>query len=156
MGGGAPRAETPPTSPPPRISEDPSTCSGSSGSSYQHMANGSSTVTHTVTNGRTVSGERSVIVEALQSTSSVLEGGLEGGEGRGEGGGQEGGGEGERLDWLQRQQVKLQERREGARRTRQESAVLIHELQSSLHRARSGGTETTDGWVVYHTVPYHT
>jgi len=55
-------------------------------------------------------------------------------------------GEEERMSWLQRQQQKLQERREGQKKTQQESAFLIKELKTSLHRARSGGTETTDGY----------
>ena len=50
------------------------------------------------------------------------------------------------MSWLQRQQQKLQERREGQKKTQQESAFLIKELKTSLERARSGGTETTDGY----------
>ena len=53
-------------------------------------------------------------------------------------------GEDERRTWLQRQQMKLQERREGQKKTQQESHFLIKELKNSLERAR-GGTETTDG-----------
>ena len=54
--------------------------------------------------------------------------------------------EGDRLTWLERQQRKLQERREEQKKSQHESAFLISELKSSLHRARSGGTETTDGY----------
>lgn len=50
------------------------------------------------------------------------------------------------LTWLQKQQKKLEERRESQKRQQQESCVLIKELKSSLQRARSGGTETTDGY----------
>jgi len=52
----------------------------------------------------------------------------------------------DRLTWLQKQQKKLQERREVQKKTQQESAFLIKELKTSLQRARSGGTETTDGY----------
>jgi len=52
----------------------------------------------------------------------------------------------DRLTWLQKQQKKLQERREVQKKTQQESAYLIKELKTSLQRARSGGTETTDGY----------
>merc|ERR1719369_1506920 len=52
----------------------------------------------------------------------------------------------DRLTWLQKQQKKLQERREVQKKSQQESAYLIKELKTSLQRARSGGTETTDGY----------
>jgi len=53
----------------------------------------------------------------------------------------------ERLKWLQNQQKKLHEKREEQKKTTQESAYLIKELESSLLRARSGvGSETTDGY----------
>merc|ERR1719369_2690138 len=52
----------------------------------------------------------------------------------------------DRLTWLQKQQRKLQERREVQKKSQQESAYLIKELKTSLQRARSGGTETTDGY----------
>eukprot|EP00090_Calanus_glacialis_P008795 TRINITY_DN17134_c0_g1_i1.p1 TRINITY_DN17134_c0_g1~~TRINITY_DN17134_c0_g1_i1.p1 ORF type:complete len:944 (-),score=147.40 TRINITY_DN17134_c0_g1_i1:1562-4393(-) len=52
----------------------------------------------------------------------------------------------DRQTWLQKQQRKLQERREVQKKTQQESAYLIKELKTSLQRARSGGTETTDGY----------
>ena len=103
---------------------------------------------------------RSVILDALNSTSSVLENSFasqqqqhinvnnsetNGSNGNcGNGVGERG--EEERMSWLQRQQQKLQERREGQKKTQQESAFLIKELKTSLERARSGGTETTDGY----------
>ena len=104
---------------------------------------------------------RSVILDALNSTSSVLEnsfatqhgvnnletnGGNCGNFGNGNSNGVGERGEEERMSWLQRQQQKLQERREGQKKTQQESAFLIKELKTSLERARSGGTETTDGY----------
>ena len=122
--------------------------SHSQNNGHGHVTNGS--------NGTNGSVNKSAILEALNSTSSVLEnsfndsggGGGRGGGGEGGGGGEEGvrgeRGEDERKTWLQRQQMKLQERREGQKRTQQESHFLIKELKSSLERAR-GGTETTDG-----------
>ena len=104
---------------------------------------------------------RSVILDALNSTSSVLEnsftshssnisetngGNNYAGNNHGNGNGVAERGEEERMSWLQRQQQKLQERREGQKKTQQESAFLIKELKTSLERARSGGTETTDGY----------
>lgn len=100
---------------------------------------------------------RSVILDALNSTSSVLENSFashssvnnsetNGGGNNGNSNGVAERGEEERMSWLQRQQQKLQERREGQKKTQQESAFLIKELKTSLERARSGGTETTDGY----------
>ena len=80
------------------------------------------------------------LLSAIKTTSSMLEQSV----GRaGEAGART---EGERLTWLERQQRKLQERREEQKKSHHESAFLISELKSSLHRARSGGTETTDGY----------
>jgi len=145
-------AETPPLwAPPPaaaRATESPqssneahSSQASSGGSSYQHISNGAA--------------NRSVILDALNSTSSVLENSFaahSGNNSETNGGGNCGNngvaerGEEERMSWLHRQQQKLQERRDGQKKTQQESAFLIKELKTSLERARSGGTETTDGY----------
>ena len=80
------------------------------------------------------------LVSALQTTSSMLEPRP---ERAGEAASRT---EEERLTWLERQQRKLQERREEQKKSQHESAFLIRELKTSLQRARSGGTETTDGY----------
>ena len=80
------------------------------------------------------------LLSAIKTTSSMLEESVERGftDRRTEE---------DRLTWLQKQQRKLEERREEQKRSQQESQYLIKELKTSLQRARSGGTETTDGYV---------
>ena len=80
------------------------------------------------------------LLSAIKTTSSMLEESVERGS-------TDQRTEEERLTWLQKQQRKLEERREEQKRSQQESAFLIKELKTSLQRARSGGTETTDGYV---------
>ena len=77
------------------------------------------------------------LLSAIKTTSSLLESRVERAGDRTEE---------ERLTWLERQQRKLQERREEQKKSQHESAFLMKELKSSLQRARSGGTETTDGY----------
>ena len=85
----------------------------------------------------------SILSAALNNTSSMLENSFE----KLTNGSQNGSrSEEDRLTWLQKQQQKLLERREEQKKSHQESNYLIKELKTSLHRARSGGTETTDGY----------
>merc|ERR1712227_13802 len=84
----------------------------------------------------------SSILSALNNTSSMLENSFDrSSDSVGVSRSEE-----DRLTWLQKQQRKLQERREEQKKSHQESNYLIKELKTSLQRARSGGTETTDGY----------
>ena len=111
----------------------PSGLTNGNGVSNGHSSNGLS--------GVATSSYSSSVLSALASTSSVLQGGLGGGA-------EQARGEEERLTWLQKQQRKLQERRESQQKSQAESTFLIKELKSSLQRARSGTerSETTDGY----------
>ena len=100
----------------------------------------SSSVSSSVTSGAGYN--NSSILSAINNTSSMLENSFE----RGSNGVSSGQQEDERLTWLQKQQRKLQERREEQQKSHSESTYLIKELKTSLQRARSGGTETTDGY----------
>ena len=101
--------------------------------------NFSSSSSSSVTNGAGYN--NSSILSAINNTSSMLENSVERGSN-----GVRGQQEDQRLTWLQKQQRKLQERREEQQKSHSESSFLIKELKTSLQRARSGGTETTDGY----------
>jgi len=115
--------------------------------------NSNSNYNNSVSNGVS-SYNNSTFLSALNNTSSVLENSFseinDGMSKNSDAGGAklslDDRSEEDRLTWLQKQQRKLQERREVQKKTQQESAYLIKELKTSLQRARSGGTETTDGY----------